>query len=127
MTTMRWRAAAMVTVLCGPLLLSSCSGGTDGSQARSGTSGEAGASAAAPAIRMVRAEFDVEGMTCGGCELGVRTVLDRLDGVEKTEASYSDSKARVTFDPAKVDTGTMIAAIGELGYTATLVATEEAR
>ncbi len=60
-------------------------------------------------------------MTCGGCVIGVRTVLTRLDGVSKADVSYEDQRAVVTYDPAKVTIQQMIAAIGTLGYKATVI------
>ncbi|HKO16649.1 MAG TPA: metal-binding (seleno)protein [Gemmatimonadaceae bacterium] len=63
----------------------------------------------------------VEGMTCGGCVIGVRKVLTRLDGVAKAEVSYEQQRAVVTYDPAKVTVEQMIAAIKTLGYKATVV------
>lgn len=65
----------------------------------------------------------VDGMTCGGCVVGVRKVLTRLEGVTKAEVSYEDSRAVVTFDSDKVTVDQMIAAINKLGYKATVVAT----
>jgi mercuric ion binding protein len=61
----------------------------------------------------------VEGMTCGGCVIGVRKVLTRLDGVSKADVSYETQRAVVTYDPAKVTVQQMIAAIKTLGYKAT--------
>ena len=66
--------------------------------------------------------FHVQGMTCGGCVIGVRTVLTRLPGVAKANVSYENSRAVVTFDPSKVSIERMVAAIKQLGYTATVVA-----
>lgn len=63
----------------------------------------------------------VEGMTCGGCVFGTRKVLTRLDGVMKVDVSYEKRRAVVTYDPGKVTVEQMIAAIGTLGYRATLV------
>lgn len=60
----------------------------------------------------------VTGMTCGGCVLGVRKVLTRLDGVEKADVSYEKGLATVTFDARKVTVEQMVAAIRTLGYTA---------
>jgi copper ion binding protein len=60
----------------------------------------------------------VTGMTCGGCVLGVRKVLGRLDGVTHADVSYKKSNAVVHFDSSKVTTAQMIAAIKTLGYTA---------
>jgi copper chaperone len=71
------------------------------------------------------ATIQVEGMTCGGCAIGVRTALKRLDGVAGAEVSYEDQRAVVTFDPEKVSTDRMLEAIREFGYTATLVSVED--
>ena len=79
------------------------------------------ATQAIPAEATKVATIKVEGMTCGGCAIGVRTALKRLDGVAKAEVSYEDQRATVTFDPAKVGTDQLIQAIGKVGYTATLV------
>jgi len=64
--------------------------------------------------------FDIEGMTCGGCEAGVKLKVKKLDGVTSVEASYDDGTAVVTYDPEKVTPEQIIAAIGELGYDAEL-------
>ena len=66
--------------------------------------------------------LDVQGMTCGGCVIGVQTVLKRLPGVTKAEVRYETHRASVTYDPAKVTITQMIAAIETLKYTATPVA-----
>ncbi|MEO7712344.1 MAG: cation transporter [Gemmatimonadaceae bacterium] len=65
--------------------------------------------------------LDVQGMTCGGCAIGVRTVLNRLAGVSKSVVSYETHQAVVTYDPSKVTVAQMIAAIATLKYTATPV------
>ncbi len=70
--------------------------------------------------------FHVTGMTCGGCEVGVRRVVKKLEGVEEVEASYEDGTARVTYQAGEVTPNDIIAAIEELGYTAELVDGEEA-
>lgn len=62
----------------------------------------------------------IEGMTCGGCTLATRTVLERLDGVTTAEVSYEKKRAVVTYDPAKVTVAQMIAAVATLKYTATV-------
>jgi mercuric transport protein len=64
--------------------------------------------------------FRVQGMTCGGCTIATRTVLERLEGVKKAEVSYEKSRAVVTYDPTKVSVSQMIAAVKTLGYTATV-------
>ena len=63
-------------------------------------------------------DFQVSGMTCSGCEVGVKTVVKKLDGIHKVLASYSDGKALVTYDPSKVKPEEIQAAIETLGYKA---------
>jgi mercuric ion binding protein len=76
---------------------------------------------AVPAEATQVATIEVEGMTCGGCAIGVRTALKRLDGVAKAEVSYEEQRAVVTFDPAKVGTDQLLGAVRKFGYKATLV------
>lgn len=75
---------------------------------------------------VTKTTFHVTGMTCGGCEVGVRRIVKKLEGVEKVEASYEDGTATVTYRAEEVTPDDIIAAIEELGYTAELVAGEEA-
>ena len=80
---------------------------------------------ASPAVSAAEARivtFKVEGMTCGGCVIGVRKVLTRLAGVSKAEVSYERSRAVVTYHSEVVTVQQMVAAIKTLGYTATVVA-----
>jgi len=69
--------------------------------------------------------FQVAGMTCGGCEVGVRRVVGKLEGVKEIEASHKEGTATVTYQADKVTPDAIIAAIEELGYTAELEAGEE--
>ena len=70
---------------------------------------------------IVTSLFKVEGMTCGGCEAGVRMKVKKLAGVEKVEASYETKRARVSYDPKLVTPQRIIAAIKDLGYSAELI------
>ncbi|MEX2656404.1 MAG: mercuric transport protein MerTP, partial [Balneolales bacterium] len=45
-----------------------------------------------------RVTFDIEGMTCTGCETSVKHAVQRVDGVLKTEVSYQNRKATIAFD-----------------------------
>lgn len=77
-----------------------------------------------PAARVAALRTDtlhVNGMTCGGCVIGVRKVLSRLNGVTNADVSYEKTRAVVTYDPAKVTIKQIIAAIKTLGYTANIV------
>lgn len=69
-----------------------------------------------------RVALHVEGMTCGGCAISTRAVLNRLEGVKRAEVNYEQKRALVTYDPSKVTPPRMIAALKEkLGYTARVV------
>ena len=73
----------------------------------------------------VTSTFHVTGMTCGGCEVGVRRTLEKLDGVEQVTASYKNGSAMVTYDPVKVNADDLVAAIEKLGYKAELQTDED--
>lgn len=77
--------------------------------------------ASTPAIDSNTVTLHIEGMTCGGCVIGVRRVLERLAGVQKADVSYEKQRAVVTYDPDKVTIEQMIAAIRTLKYKATVV------
>lgn len=114
-----------LTVLSGVLLAiaaasAACSGGGEGAASASGD-GEASA------VRLATAEFDVKGMTCGGCALATEAALKKLDGVATADARYDDAtgegRCTVEYDPARVGPDRMMAAIRELGYEPTLLET----
>ena len=89
-----------------------------------GTLGWVGRAAAAESAASTVSTFKVEGMTCGGCEAGVKMKVKKLDGVESVEASHEQGTASVVYDPAKVTPERIIAAIEELGYEAELQETK---
>lgn len=66
---------------------------------------------------LARVEFAVQGMTCGGCAVGTRAVLKKLDGVQDADANYEQSTAWAVYDPKTVTPEQMMNAIRELGYT----------
>lgn len=96
-------------------LCPACGGGGAESPA---TSGSSSATAVAAAIETV--EFDIVGMTCGGCATATEVALERLDGVQSAEASYDDETgaghAAVEFDPARISPERMIEAVEAIGF-----------
>ena len=72
------------------------------------------------AVKTQTVTFKIDGMTCGGCVIGVKKVLTRLPGVSRAFVTYEKSRAVVTYDPAKVTVAQMTAAIATLGYKATV-------
>ena len=124
MRTLVSRALALGAVIALPLLLA-CSGDQS---AANPSAGVADASATVAPVEgipagLARADFDVNGMDCGGCVIGTRAALRKLEGVRQADASYDDATGKGTawalYDPAKISPEQMIAAIGELGYAAT--------
>lgn len=81
-------------------------------------SGEATVFAAGNAETEEVAILAVEGMTCAGCAAGMKATLEREEGVASAEVDYEKSSARIRFDPAKTNVQKLMAAIGEMGYTA---------
>lgn len=69
--------------------------------------------------------FHVSGMTCGGCEVGVRRVVGKLEGIESVDASYENETATVIYRADEVTPDDIIAAIEGLGYTAELASDGE--
>ena len=65
-----------------------------------------------------KAEFHVEGMTCEGCESGVKAALEKLEGVQEAEVWHKKGRTSVTYDPAKVSPRELEAAIESVGYQA---------
>lgn len=48
-------------------------------------------------------EFEVIGMTCGGCEVHVEHAVGELQGIVEVKASYESEKAIVKFDGSKTN------------------------
>lgn len=68
------------------------------------------------AANLERIIYNVEGMTCDSCALGIQATLSRREGVKQIEVVYDDKTARVAFDPAKITGEQLAAAFEELGY-----------
>jgi copper chaperone CopZ len=75
-----------------------------------------------PDSEVETAAFNVDGMTCGGCEVAVRRVVNKLDGIETVEASHEEGTATVTYHPEEVTPEQIVEAIETLGYEAELQA-----
>lgn len=67
---------------------------------------------------MKTATIKVSGMHCDGCAQIVRSVLERHNGVQTSTVSYTDSTARVLFDPARIDENRLLQLIEQAGYGA---------
>ncbi|MEO6394106.1 MAG: heavy metal-associated domain-containing protein [Pyrinomonadaceae bacterium] len=65
-----------------------------------------------------RVTLAIGGMDCKGCESGIAGELKRTPGVIAADVSYERLEAVVDYDPAKVTTAGIIAAIKGAGFTA---------
>ena len=67
---------------------------------------------------MKTATFDVEGMTCTGCENAIKSAVGKMEGVVSVEASHGDKRAIVGYEEGRVRPEQIQAAIERLGYKA---------
>lgn len=69
-----------------------------------------------PTSQVQTVSFQIEGMTCSGCEAHVKHAAAEVDGVIETVASHADGTAKVEFDASKTNKENIIAAIKTTGY-----------
>ena len=67
----------------------------------------------------VQVDLALDGMTCASCAARVEKKLNRLDGVRAT-VNFATEKATVDFDPDRVSTDALVAAVNAAGYGATV-------
>lgn len=61
-------------------------------------------------------EFDVEGMTCAGCEESIKHAVNELDGIINVKPSYEKGNTIVEFDKSKTSKVDIEKAINSIGY-----------
>jgi copper chaperone CopZ len=61
--------------------------------------------------------WDIEGMTCTGCEATVENAASGVDGVLEVDASYDTGKSTIKYDQSKTNQEAIIAAINKTGFT----------
>ncbi len=64
--------------------------------------------------------LDVQGMDSLMCEIGVKSALEGVEGVTRVAVDRKAAGAEVTFDPGKVAPEAFVAALGAIGYRASL-------
>lgn len=107
-------------VAFGVALLAAWAAGCGG-ESRSDSSANPESTPTPAAEGVATAVFAVQGMTCGGCEVGVERALLRVPGVVSAEAEYETSRARCRYDPKRVDVAQLTRAIESVGYSAQLI------
>ncbi|AVR46515.1 heavy metal transporter [Christiangramia fulva] len=71
---------------------------------------------------IIKHTFEVQGMTCAGCEAHVENEVSKLDGILSVKASYENANTVVEYDKTKVDLAAIREAINKTGYK--VIATE---
>jgi len=70
-------------------------------------------------VEAQRVTFAVDGMSCGACSDKISKALSKVKGVSETKVCSEGKVATVDFDPNKVSTAKVLAAIDAAGYKAT--------
>jgi copper chaperone len=63
--------------------------------------------------------FDVEGMSCGHCKAAVEEELNRISGVERSNANFGRGTVEGRYDESRVTTDDIEHAVEVAGYTLT--------
>lgn len=79
-----------------------------------------GISADSGARTLERTRLDVSGMTCAACSSRVQRALERTEGVASASVNLMTGTAAVEYDPACATTQSLIGAVEQSGYAASL-------
>ncbi|MCP4054768.1 MAG: mercuric transport protein MerTP [Mesoflavibacter sp.] len=60
--------------------------------------------------------FNIEGMTCAGCEESIKHAINKLNGITNSQVSYAEGKATIEFDKTKTNKMEIEKAINTTGY-----------
>ena len=63
-----------------------------------------------------KADFNISGMTCTGCEVEIAHAVNQLDGIKSVDASFERGQADVQFDNTRTSKDKIIKAINSTGY-----------
>jgi copper chaperone len=64
--------------------------------------------------------LNIQGMTCGGCVKSVTNALQREAGVSRVEVVLDKGTATVDYDPAVTAPETLVAAVDDIGFEASV-------
>jgi len=63
--------------------------------------------------------FDIAGMRCGACAMGIELTLAKKKGIKSAKVSLNERMAAVEYDPAIVAASKIAKAVSDIGYIAT--------
>ncbi|MFP4059693.1 MAG: cation transporter [Bacteroidales bacterium] len=66
---------------------------------------------------MLYIKYDVQGMTCEGCEKAINSNIQKLEGIAEVSSSHVDSVTHVKFDKAQTSIEEIQQVIENTGYT----------
>jgi Cu+-exporting ATPase len=67
---------------------------------------------------MEKVIFDIAGMRCGACAIGIELKLAKKKGVNNAKVSLNERMAVVEYDPAIVAVSDLTKTVNDLGYIA---------
>jgi Cu+-exporting ATPase len=70
------------------------------------------------AAALKKVEFPVSGMSCASCVARIEKGLSKMSGIADVKVNFASERATVTFDPAHVHLGDLMATVKDLGYAA---------
>jgi copper chaperone len=65
---------------------------------------------------MDKIEFNVEGMTCGGCVKSIQNALSSHPGVDEATADLESGKVSIAFDSQVIQQAALKQAIEDAGF-----------
>lgn len=68
---------------------------------------------APPSAKPQRAEFEIQGTFCGGCVTALTKVVNRIEGVSKTEVVAKERLVMVSFDAEVVTPDQILEVVNE--------------
>ena len=68
----------------------------------------------------MKAELNIEGMTCDSCAADIKETLEDVAGVRQVDVTFQRKTAIVEFDAETVQQSTLVKKIQDLGYQATV-------
>ena len=69
--------------------------------------------------------LDLPTMNCAMCPITVKKALNKVDGVTRTDVSYEDKQAVISYDDALTNPDTLIEATTNAGYPSLLMRADE--
>src|SRR3989338_7449173 len=69
--------------------------------------------------------YRVKGMHCASCSAIIERTLKKVEGVQSAEVNYGTEKAKVSFDPSKINPHDLSKHIEPLGYSLEIPMTAE--